>query len=487
MNWVPLRDRSHIDRIVLLLFWVLLLLWVRPWSGDLRSDPLTYACVSKDMVQNNHWFSPELNGKPYINKPPFYFWLVALSFKLFGVNFYAAKIPSMIFATLDVMLVYWVVFRWTRDCDTAFFSSFSFLTTRWIVRNFAANRPESLLVLSLLLGCYAVILINERKKAGPYLFGLSCALAFMTKLFFAAFLPIALLLYGLLSKRLLNWFRWKHFYLGILAGIAVSALWVLYFEGQHPGYFRYILKTQTMLRVVEGLDVNKDPLMYLKEFLKYYHPWLLFLVLGIPVLWRGCRTNEYYVFVSVAVLVIFLPIQIAQGKADRYLTILTPFISFIAALGVCRFRKAAVIIKGAAKYAVVPLFMVFWLIPVRVNPEKYQVLHVAEQLSSGKRADYTSWSAFLNTKERRDNGPLQFVEWTPSEPGNEYRQIFYFYLAGSFVHWDQAAMNEWAGQGGAPIVLLTWPEAVRELPGDRITWVELKADKYHALLTGTPR
>jgi hypothetical protein len=242
-----------------------------------------------------------------------------------------------------------------------------------------------------------------------------------------------------------------------------------------------------MLRVAEGLDVNKDPLMYLKEILKYYHPWLLFLILGMPVLWRGFRTNEYYVFVSVAVLVIFIPIQIAQGKADRYLTILTPFISFIAALGVCRFRKAAVIIKGVAQYAIVPLFMVFWLIPVRVNPEKYHVLHLAEQLSSGKRADYTSSFSFLDTIGIRDRGHLQFVEWTPSDPDNEYRQIFYFYLAGPFVHWDQAAMHEWAGQGREPIVLLTRPDAVGELPRDRIAWVELKADKYHVLLTGTPR
>jgi hypothetical protein len=227
--------------------------------------------------------------------------------------------------------------------------------------------------------------------------------------------------------------------------------------------------------------------MYLKEIVKYYHPWLVFLILGIPVLWRGFRTNEYYVFVTIAALVIFLPIQIAQGKADRYLTVLTPFISFIAALGVCRFEKTAVFIKGLARYAVLPLFLVFWLIPVRVNPEKYHVLHLADQVSSGKRADYTSWSAFLNTKGSGGRGQLQFVEWTPSDPGNEYRQVFYFYLAGSFVHWDQAAMNKWEEQGGSPIVLLTRPDAVGELPGDRIAWVELKADKYHALLTGTPR
>jgi len=42
-------------------------------------------------------------------------------------------------------------------------------------------------------------------------------------------------------------------------------------------------------------------------------------------------------------------------------------------------------------------------------------------------------------------------------------------------------------RGESPIVLLTRPDAVRELPGDRIAWVELKADKYHALLTGTRR
>lgn len=485
--WFPLRERSHRDRIVLLVLWALLVLWVRAWTGDLRSDPLAYACVSKDMVENSHWFSPELNGKPYLNKPPFYFWLVALSFKLFGVNYYAAKISSLIFATLDVLFLYWIVFRWTEDYDVAFFSSFSFVTTRWIVRNFSTNRPESLLVFSLLLGCYAVLLINERKRIGPYLFGLSCAVAFMTKLFFAAFLPIALFLYGLLRTRVLQWLRWHHVYLGLLAGLALGSVWVLYFEAQHPGYFRYILNTQTMMRVVEGLDVKKDPLMYAKEFLKYYHPWLLFLFLGIPVLWRGFRSNEYYVFVSMAILVMFIPIQIAQGKADRYLTVLTPFISLITALGVCRFRKGMVIMKGVARYAVVPLFLALWVVPLRVNPEKYHVLHLATQLSSGKQVDYTSSFAFLGTRGSRDRSTLQFVEWTPSEPGTEYRQVFYFYLADSFVHWDQSAMNEWSSRGGLPVILLTRPEDVGELPRDSISWVELETDKYHALLTGVPR
>jgi hypothetical protein len=51
-------------------------------------------------------------------------------------------------------------------------------------------------------------------------------------------------------------------------------------------------KEPDTLRVVEGLDVNKDPLMYLKKLKTTIL--VMFLLLGIPVLWRGFRTNEYY-------------------------------------------------------------------------------------------------------------------------------------------------------------------------------------------------
>ncbi|MGE5893481.1 MAG: ArnT family glycosyltransferase [bacterium] len=477
---------SHANRIVLLLLWTLLLIWLRPWTGDLRSDPLAYACIAKDMVENNHWFSPMLDGSPYLNKPPFYFWLVALSFKVFGVSFYATKIPSLLFATGSVLLLYWVAYRWFEDHDVAFFSAFAFVTTRWIIRNFTTNRPESLLVLTILLGCYGLVLMNTRDRRGPYLLGIAFALGFLTKVYFALFLPAAVLLYGILTRRIAQWSRWSPVYSGGLLGILLASAWFLYYESVHPGYFLHITRTQTFQRITDGLDVNRDPLMYLKEMIKYYHPWLILFVFGIPLLWKKARENDYALFVLLSVVIMFIPLQVAQGKADRYLTMVTPFLSVAAAFGVCRFERARKFLKGFAAYSLIPLFLFFWIVPVKVNPEKYHVLHLAERLSKGEKIEYTDSLSFLRSGKGGKEQRISFAEWTPSKPGMEYRLSFYFYLSGSFEHWENERMKEWAERGGSPVLLVTVPSAVESLPRERVHWVELSSDRYHALLTGVP-
>lgn len=479
---MAIRDDSHRDRLIILTLWCLLVIWLRPWNGDLRNDPLTYACISKDMVENNNWFSPTIDGGPYLNKPPLYFWLVALSFKIFGVSFYASKVPSLLFATVSVFLLYWIVFRWFGDHDMAFFSAFSFETTRWVVTNFTTNRPESLLVFSILLGCYALVLMKENDGKGPYLLGLSFAIGFLTKLYFAFFLPLIILIYGLTGKRIYQWLRWPHLYYGCLAGLILSSVWFIYFEGRHPGYIRYLTNYQTIHRVTEGLDVGDDPLMYIRELLRYYYPWLPFFIIGVPVLLKRLG-RDYHWFVFLAILAMFIPLQISKGKAARYLTMLTPFLSIVAALGAVHFDRLKRFMKGLAAYAVIPLFVFFWTIPVTVNPEKFHVLHLAERLSRGARVDYTDPLAFLRSGKAAGTRGLQFVEWTPSEPEREYRLIHYFYLSRSFIHWDDTRLAKWVEAGDSPVILLTLPNALDRLPA-QIKWVELDSDKYHSLLAG---
>jgi 4-amino-4-deoxy-L-arabinose transferase-like glycosyltransferase len=458
-------------------------LWVRPWTGDLRSDPLTYACIAKDMVEHNNWFSPVLNGQPYLNKPPLYFWMVASSFKVFGFSVYAAKIPSLLFATFNVLFLYWIVYRFFRDYDLAFFSAFTFETTRWIIRNFATNRPESLLVFSLLLGWFAMILIQERNKKGPYLMGISFAIGIMSKIFFAFFPPLLFLFYGLITKKIYHWLRWKHFYYGCLLGIVLSVPWFIYFEKAHPGYISYLIQEQTVERITEGADVSKDKLMYLKEFIMYYHPYLVFFLTGFFLLLRKLRI-EQFLFILLAILLFFLPLQLSEGKSDRYLTLLTPFLSFVTAMGIVHFEKIKKIAKGFTLYGIIPVFVFFWITPVVVNPEKYQVIHLAERLSKNDMRDYSDTLSFIRAEEEKKSGNFLFVEWSTRPRGQEHRCAFYFYLSDSFVHWDYERFMRWVKEEKTPVILITSKRSVKKLPRDTVHWTEIKRDKYDVLLLG---
>lgn len=479
----PLKDSPHTERVVLLALWVLLTLWVRPWTGDLRSDPLTYACIAKDMVANNNWFSPALEGNPYLNKPPLYFWLVASSFKIFGVSSFTAKIPSLVFATLNVFLLYRIVFRAFKDYDLAFFSAFAFETTRWIFRNFATNRPESLLVFSLLLGWYALLLINERDSKGPYLLGLSFAIGFMSKLIFALFLPSVLFVYGLTTRRLYQWLKWPHFYFGCLFGLVLSAPWFFYFESGHPGYLAYIIREQVFQRITQGADVNTDPLMYLKELVIYYQPYLIFFIIGLGLLWKR-RKEENFWFVFLAIIIMYLPLQFSEGKSDRYLTGVTPFMSVATAAGILRFGWIKNIVKNIAIFGIIPLFLFFWVVPVKVHSEKFEIVHLAERLSKGGETNYRETFSFLKIKNDLKRTGLYFAEWNPCSPDQEYRHAFSFYLSDSFEHWDTPQFMHWIKEGNEPVLLLTSPKAAGSLPGDAVSWIKVDSDSYHVLLFG---
>ena len=43
-----------------------------------------YAEIPREMLQIGNYIIPKLNFIPYIEKPPLFYWLVAISYKIFG-------------------------------------------------------------------------------------------------------------------------------------------------------------------------------------------------------------------------------------------------------------------------------------------------------------------------------------------------------------------------------------------------------------------
>jgi hypothetical protein len=162
----------------------------------------------------------------------------------------------------------------------------------------------------------------------------------------------------------------------------------------------------------------------------------------------------------------------------------TPFLSVVAALGICHFKRVKKIMYGFALYSILPLFVFFWIVPVKVNPEKFHVIHLAERLRSDHTADYRDTLAFIGGRNDLKKNDLQFVEWTPFKTGSEYRRVYDFYLSDTFVHWEEADFQDWLKDGQTPILLLTSPKAVKSLPRDSARWIPLETDKYQTLLVG---
>jgi 4-amino-4-deoxy-L-arabinose transferase-like glycosyltransferase len=75
-------------------------------------DESLYATSAWEMIQSGQWVAHTFRGELdyYNTKPPLNFWLLALSFKTFGVGLVSLRIPSVIATLLTVSVVLW----WAR-------------------------------------------------------------------------------------------------------------------------------------------------------------------------------------------------------------------------------------------------------------------------------------------------------------------------------------------------------------------------------------
>ncbi len=86
------------------------------WSlgrlGLTDPDEPFYAETAREMLAKHDWITPQIFGAPQFEKPILFYWLSMASFKLCGVNEFAARLPSALFASGLVFLTYAFGVRW---------------------------------------------------------------------------------------------------------------------------------------------------------------------------------------------------------------------------------------------------------------------------------------------------------------------------------------------------------------------------------------
>jgi len=164
------------------------------WVLSLTSpDEGRNAYAALHMLQTGDFIVPYYNCHYRFAKPPLLYWLTALSFKIFGVNEFAARLPSGL-AAIGTSLV---VYKLTKDFinpKKAFIgaSVFLLLIHTWVESR--ALVPEMVLVFFSTLGVYLFL-------KGKTLWGwASLALAFLTKGPVGVGLPLLVYLFWKLAE-----------------------------------------------------------------------------------------------------------------------------------------------------------------------------------------------------------------------------------------------------------------------------------------------
>src|SRR6266436_3776232 len=102
-------NRSPITRHVLLFICCVLFHIAGTWSLPLidRDEP-RFAEASREMVERGDYIVPYFNNQLRLDKPPLTYWAQAVSYRVFGENDFAARLPSAIAAALTAL----VIFAW---------------------------------------------------------------------------------------------------------------------------------------------------------------------------------------------------------------------------------------------------------------------------------------------------------------------------------------------------------------------------------------
>lgn len=99
-------EPAQLSSILLLLVLPGLLLYPCLSFHLFEPDEGRYAEIPREMLDRGSWVVPYLQGEPYLDKPPLFYWLVMLSYSLFGVHVWAARLVPALAIHAGVLLTY---------------------------------------------------------------------------------------------------------------------------------------------------------------------------------------------------------------------------------------------------------------------------------------------------------------------------------------------------------------------------------------------
>ncbi len=90
---------------IVLLFSLILSISFQGSRGLYDFDETRYAEVAREMLLTGDYIVPQRDFHPHLAKPPFTYWMIAISMKILGINEWAVRLPNALFFTLTSFLV----------------------------------------------------------------------------------------------------------------------------------------------------------------------------------------------------------------------------------------------------------------------------------------------------------------------------------------------------------------------------------------------
>jgi 4-amino-4-deoxy-L-arabinose transferase-like glycosyltransferase len=291
----------------------------------LDPDEPVYAETPKEMISFNDFVSPRIYGEYWYDKPPMYYWLVAASYKVFGISEFAARFPSAILAVACTLLVYLSGRRLFNE--RAGIAGSLVLATS--IEFFYLGKAAVTDITLLFFLSASLLSFIEKKYYPAYLFA---GLATLTKGPIGLLFPGGVIFFYLFATR--NWSQLKSMKIpsGLLIYAAIAMPWYIIMYNIHGSIF-----TDTFLGFhnITRFTSPEHPASvlwyyYIPVLILGFFPWTAIMLQSI---WASLTKSTHHfstlLFLNIWAIFIFIFFTISQTKLVSYILPMYPPLAMI--------------------------------------------------------------------------------------------------------------------------------------------------------------
>lgn len=298
------------------------------WGAD---EP-RIAGIATEIAVYNNWVQPRLNGEPFLETPPLFFWLDAVSIKIFGQTNFAAKFPAALAAVAGVIAVFLLVRNMGYSGFTALICGGLLATSAQYWNNGRKCMTDILLCAFIILAMMAFQRLTEaegfrKQKKWFLLFTLFLGGAMLSKSLIGLAIPASalfcwLLIDNLYIRKKFTLSSWGYLFAGAALAIVPIGLWLWLLYCSHGYNAVYtVVWTNNFGRFMGSHAEHVEPFYYyLKKLPEQLQPWTILLPFALIYHAVQVKTtrNRNSLFMLCWLLIPFILLSIAAGKRQVY-------------------------------------------------------------------------------------------------------------------------------------------------------------------------